>query len=195
MIYIKIAQSQISLYQVPEVSKLLFCAATEWKTAGGSRRYRLTCFLLILKLIKCPSPLHHKGTWQQPHMGKIKLCPSAEAWGGGFISQQSWTEYPSICSCLPRKHRQIRKPEGGSVIILRPCLWQSLGWQQPAVCKAVSPSWNWIGKDLMALKALALSVMESDRGESARKLWQTEGSTVEHKVRGTGRWRESTGRS
>lgn len=35
----------------------------------------------------------------------------------------------------------------------------------------------------MGLKALALSVMESDRGENARKLWQTEGSTMEHRDR------------
>lgn len=34
----------------------------------------------------------------------------------------------------------------------------------------------------MGLKALALSVMESDRGENARKLRQTEGARVENKV-------------
>lgn len=39
----------------------------------------------------------------------------------------------------------------------------------------------------MGLKALALSVMESDRGEHARKLWQAEGSAVEHKMRETER--------
>lgn len=35
----------------------------------------------------------------------------------------------------------------------------------------------------MGLKALVLAVMESDRGENARKLWQTEGLMVEYTVR------------
>lgn len=37
----------------------------------------------------------------------------------------------------------------------------------------------------MGLKALVLAVMESERGENARKLWQTEGLTVEYTVRET----------
>lgn len=39
----------------------------------------------------------------------------------------------------------------------------------------------------MGLKALALSVMESDRGENARKFGQAEGSAAEHKPRETER--------
>lgn len=113
---------------------------------------------------------------------------------GKAVNGVKWTQNrtrqkpEAVVSCHSRVEQNIqasapaslgstdRKP--GGVSYYRGALSMTESWLA-AAHKVVLPSWNWIGKDLMGLKAFALSVMESDSGENARKLWKTEGLTGE----------------